>query len=124
MNEDSSAITAERFSLAGPSLILDARVHAYRRDLADVALAGQLFAPHYARALVRQCGSRPTFVFSTPSSEGHPASALRPGEELAGLELPARWAWANCRHAHHAGYVEKQRSVGRGNGWEGRVDSI
>src|SRR3546814_16100351 len=98
MNEDSSAITAERFSLAGPSLILDARVHAYRRDLADVALAGQLFAPHYARALVRQCGSRPTFVFSTPSSEGQPASELLPGEEFAVLEFSGRWAWGYCRH--------------------------
>ncbi|HEY9553534.1 NlpC/P60 family protein [Allosphingosinicella sp.] len=105
-NEDSSSSTAERFSLAGPSLILDARVHAYRRDLADVALAGQLFAPHYARALVRQCGSRPTFVFSTPSSEGQPASELLPGEEFAVLEFSGRWAWGYCRHDHYVGYVE------------------
>ena len=35
---------------------------AYRRDLADIALAGQLFAPHYARPMMRSCGARPAFM--------------------------------------------------------------
>ena len=40
--------TDERFHLTGPSLALDPRIHAYRNDIADIALAGQIFAPHYA----------------------------------------------------------------------------
>src|SRR3546814_3742851 len=37
-----------RFTLTGRSVALDRRVNAIRGDLADVALAGRYFAPHYS----------------------------------------------------------------------------
>ncbi|MDP9412910.1 MAG: C40 family peptidase [Pseudomonadota bacterium] len=87
-------------------MLLDERVHAYRRDLADIALAGQLFAPHYARPLIRSCGTRGSFVYAQPSDEGSPATELLPGEEFAVLEISGGWAWGYCRHDHYVGYVE------------------
>ena len=102
----SSSSTAERFALSGPSLILDQRVHAYRRDIADIALAGQLFAPHYARPLVRGCGSRSAFVHREASSDVEPVSELLPGEQFAVLEISGHWAWGYCRADHYVGYVE------------------
>ena len=39
------------FALTGPSVTLDPRTHAVRGDLADVRLAEQVFAPHYAAPL-------------------------------------------------------------------------
>jgi hypothetical protein len=104
--EASSSSTAERFTLSGPSIPLDDRIHAYRRDIADIALAGQIFAPHYARPLVRSCGTRSTFVYGTPSAEGPPTSQLLPGEEFAVLEISGGWAYGYCRHDHYVGYVE------------------
>jgi cell wall-associated NlpC family hydrolase len=104
-NDPSSSSTAERFTLEGPSLRLDPRVHAYRTDIADIALAGQLFAPHYARPMIRGCGARPTFVRPTASAEAPPSSELLPGEAFAVLELSAHWAWGYCRHDHYVGYV-------------------
>jgi cell wall-associated NlpC family hydrolase len=87
-------------------LVLDERVHAYRRDIADIALAGQIFAPHYARPLIRGCGIRETFVRPRPSAQEPPSSQLLPGEEFAMLEVSAGWAWGYCRADHYVGYVE------------------
>lgn len=103
---DSSSSTAERFELAGPSLKLDQRVHAWRRDLADIALAGRLFAPHYARPLVRACGARPACLYATPSADQDAASELLPGETFAVLEYAGGWAWGYSCHDHYVGYVE------------------
>jgi hypothetical protein len=105
-NEDSSSSTAERFELAGPSLKLDQRVHAWRRDLADIALAGRLFAPHYARPLVRACGARPAWIYASPSGDQDATSELLPGETFAVLEYAGGWAWGYSCHDHYVGYVE------------------
>ena len=105
-NGDSSCSTAERFSLTGPSLPLDPRVHAFRHDLADIALAGRIIAPHYARAVLRSCGAHATFVRREGRSEADPVSELLPGEEFAVLEYAGGWAWGYCAADHVVGYIE------------------
>jgi hypothetical protein len=91
--------------LSGPSLELDPRIHAYRSDIADIALAGQLFAPHYARPVMRTCGPRPAAVRTAPSEEAEQVSMLQPGEEFAVLDVAGDWAWGYRRADHHVGYV-------------------
>ncbi len=103
---ESSSSTAERFTLSGPSLKLDERIHAYRRDLADVALAGQLFAPHYARPLIRSCGALTTPLRSEASDTAPVISELLPGEQFAVLEYASGLAWGYCLQDHKVGYVE------------------
>ena len=103
---DSCFSTADGFSLTGPSIPLDARINAYRDDLADIALAGRVLAPHYARPLPRGCGSRSAYVWPAPDAEGDPVSELLPGEEFAVLEYAGGWAWGYCMADHIVGYVE------------------
>ena len=43
----------DRFGLTGTSQAYDPRVTAIRPDLADIAVAGQHFAPHYAAPMMR-----------------------------------------------------------------------
>ncbi|MGS1017502.1 C40 family peptidase [Allosphingosinicella humi] len=86
--------------------MLDERVHAFRRDIADIALAGQIFAPHYARPLMRRCGPRPAFMRAGPSEDALITSQLLPGEEFAALEMNGHWAWGYSRADHYVGYVE------------------
>lgn len=109
-NADSSSSTeaarAGTFSLRGHSLPLDSRVHAHRRDIADVALAGQVIASHYAAPLERACGSRATLVWPEAAAEGDPVSELLPGEGFAVLEYTGPWAWGYCTADHRVGYVE------------------
>jgi hypothetical protein len=103
---DSSSSTDEVFCLDGPSRPVDARIHAWRNDLADIALADRVFAPHYARPVLRACGSHPTFVWPGPLGEGEPISELLPGEEFAVLEYAGGRAWGFCAADHVVGYVE------------------
>jgi len=103
---ESFSSTGDHFRLTGPALPLDPRIHAYRRDLADIDLAGQIIAPHYARRLVRGCGSRAAFVWPKPDTEGDAISQLLPGEEFAVLEYAGGWAWGYCVADHVVGYVE------------------
>jgi hypothetical protein len=103
---DSSSSTDDHFRLDGPSRPIDARIHAWRKDLADIALAGRIFAPHYARPLPRGCGSQAARVWPGPAAEGDAVSELLPGEEFAVLEYAGGWAWGFCAADHVVGYVE------------------
>lgn len=105
-NGASSSSTDEWFRLTGPSLTLDPRIHAYRDDIADIGLAGQVLAPHYARPLVRGCGSRHTAIHAAPKDDSQVISELLPGEEFAVLEYAGGWAWGYARADHVTGYVE------------------
>jgi hypothetical protein len=105
-NGDSSSRTDERFRLTGRSLTLDPRIHAYRKDIADIALAGQIFAPHYARPLLRACGLEAAPVRVTPGTDADAIAELAPGDAFAVLEYAGGWAWGYAQASHLVGYVE------------------
>jgi hypothetical protein len=82
-------------------------VHAYRSDLADIALAGQLFAPHYARPVTRVCKVG-TVVRSAPSEDADVIYAMAAGEEFALLDTTGGWAWGYRRKDHRVGYLRAE----------------
>lgn len=102
----SSCSTAEHFRLAGPSLPLDPRLHAFRRDLADIRLAGQVIAPHYASPVVRAGGAQHIPIRTDASQDAAILSELLPGESFAVLEYAGGWAWGYCVTNPLVGYVE------------------
>src|SRR6185312_3290083 len=65
--------SADAFILTGPSDLPDPEYHAYRKDLADVALAARVIASHYAEVLPRAIGTA-TALRSAPSED---AATLR-----------------------------------------------
>lgn len=78
-----------------------------RGDIADIALAGTLFAPHYACPMTRSC-----VVPSTPvrerADDGSPLiSELLYGEAFEVLDLNGEWAWGYCAADHYVGYVHQ-----------------
>lgn len=104
----SSSSTAERFTLSGPSIALDPKIHAYRSDIADIALAGQLIAPHYARAMSRRVAEGAELRESNDDQSALVAE-LTAGEELAVLDITGAWAWGYRRKDHRVGYVAVDR---------------
>jgi cell wall-associated NlpC family hydrolase len=93
-----------RFALTGPSRALDHRENAARRDLADIAVAGQWFAPHYAVPRSRSCGVGGADILSA-DNKGARISQLLPGERFAVLEQSGDWAWGYSEHDRYVGYV-------------------
>lgn len=94
-----------RFRLDGPSIALDPRVHAFRPDIADLALAGQVFASHYARPETWRCANPSNMIHGNPSVEATATSQLLHGEEFAVIDINGGWAWGYSRHDHYVGYT-------------------
>ncbi|MFS0735439.1 NlpC/P60 family protein [Sphingomonas sp. 1P06PA] len=97
--------SGERFTLTGPSITLDPRNHAARRDIADVALAGVLFAPHYAAPEIMTCGTSATMIRSHGNHGAVALSQLLPGEAFALLDVDDGWAWGYGLHDRYVGHV-------------------
>jgi hypothetical protein len=85
--------------------VLDPTIHAFRADLADVALAAHLFAPHYARPVIRYCGPSPAAVRASPVLSSEALFELDAGEEFALLDVTGGWAWGYRRSDHRVGYL-------------------
>jgi len=80
------------YPLAGPSDLPDPRTHAYRKDLADVALAGRVIASHFAEPLVRRLGAGAPLL-AAPEDGAEVLAELPAGAELAMLDNSRGWAW-------------------------------
>ena len=94
-----------KFVLHGPEEEFDPRITAHRGDLADVALAGKMFAPHYAVPMPMRC-SAPKAMIRKHSGKDHEAiSELLHGEDFHVLDIAGDWAWGYCGHDGYVGYV-------------------
>lgn len=100
-----SPLTRKRVKLDGVSRDYDARVRAIRPDLADVALAGLYFAPHYAAPVARRCVAASAMVRGAPDAGAGAITELLRGEAFHALDTRSGWAWGYCGHDHYVGYV-------------------
>ncbi|WP_240325523.1 SH3 domain-containing protein [Sphingomonas mesophila] len=80
------------YPLAGPSDLPDPATHAYRSDLADVALAGRVIASHYAEPLQRRLTDAAT-LRDAPSNDASPIAELPAGATIGVLDIRGGWAW-------------------------------
>ena len=94
------------FFLSGPSRTLDPRVNAMRGDLADVALAGKHFSPHYASPIERFCAIPFAPICDKPN--GGQVSELLAGEAFMLLDISGGWAWGFSKHDHYVGYIDAE----------------
>ena len=93
------------YTLSGHSLVGDKRTTPIRGDLADISLAGKLFAPHYAVPMIRTGIAPVTEIHAEPHMTSMPVSSLMHGEEFAVLDVAGEWAWGYCLHDNYLGYV-------------------
>ena len=95
----------DHFGLTGKSHAFDPRIVAIRPDLADIAVAGIHFAPHYAAPMMVS-GVLPAAVMrGSPSLDADQTSELLFGEGFALLDLTGGWAWGYSLADHYVGYL-------------------
>jgi hypothetical protein len=94
-----------KFVLNGPEEDFDPRITAHRGDLADIALAGKLFAPHYAAAMPMRCSAPKAMVRKQPGKDHEAISELLHGEDFQVLDIAGDWAWGYCGNDGYVGYV-------------------
>ncbi len=95
----------QTYRLSGHSIEGDRRTTPIRGDLADIKLAGKLFAPHYAVPMLRTGIAPVTEIHAEPHLSSMPVSALMHGEEFAVLDIAGEWAWGYCLHDDYLGYL-------------------
>lgn len=96
--------------LTGPSLRLDPRIHAYRSDIADIALAGRLVSPRYVAGVVMaSAGLAPMRAAAAPDAVQ--TSELLPGEGFTIFDRSGDWAWGQAANDAYVGWVEADALV-------------
>lgn len=98
-----SPIADGGFQLSGRSERPDPSTHAYRQDLADVALAGRVIASHYSEPLLRHLVTDAALRVEA-SAEAEPIGALKAGDEYHMLDSSRGWAWGYAASGR-VGYV-------------------
>jgi hypothetical protein len=93
------------YKLSGHSIEGDPRTTPIRGDLADIKLAGLLFAPHYAVPMIRTGIAPVTEIHAEAHMSSMPVSSLMHGEEFAVLDVAGEWAWGYCLHDNYLGYL-------------------
>ena len=96
----------ESFALSGVSNPPDPLTNAYRKDLADTALAGRVIASHYADPLLRHLASGAPLL-SEPDNDAEPLAELQPGDPLRMLDMSRGWAWGYGPNGR-VGYVRAE----------------
>ncbi len=98
--------TRTSFSLSGPSIELDARTLAVRGDLADIALAGKLFVPHYAQPMAMTCTDDATAIFAMQDRASEIVGELERDTTFMVVDMAGGWAWGFRATDHIVGYVD------------------
>lgn len=103
---NSSATSARKsFALLGRSTVLDPTRHAVRKDLADVRLANQVFAPHYAAHLPRRVVIA-TELRAERAIDSARLATLAVGESFDMLDVTGDSAWGVASASGLVGYVD------------------
>jgi cell wall-associated NlpC family hydrolase len=83
---------------------LDPREHAWREDLADIALADRIAVPNYVAPLIQEATAQVPLL-SADRADAPAASELLPGERFAVLDTGHGYAWGFSVADHYVGHV-------------------
>jgi hypothetical protein len=89
----------------------DPDFHAFRQDLADVALAGRVIASHYAEPVPRRLAAAAAFRRAADDA-AELIAELGVGDEYWMLDDTRGWAWGYAGPDGRVGYVRAEALAG------------
>lgn len=90
------------FELGGRSDPPDPATHAFRKDLADISLAGQVIASHYAEPLLRHLAENSPLMAGY-DDDAEMLAMLTKGDEFYMLDCSLGWSWGYA--GNRVGYI-------------------
>lgn len=93
---DTTDLDGKSFVLPGPMKITDPARTPVRGDLADIALAGRYFVPHYAVPLLRRIVGAGAMLRSNARTDGEALAKLDAGSVFRVLDVAGQTAWGQC----------------------------
>ena len=93
--------------LDGVSADPDPARFAYRKDLADVALAGEVIASHYAKPVMREL-HREARLRVEPDEDAPVIATLPAGAPFALLDSRGGWSWGYGGDDRLVGYLSEE----------------
>lgn len=94
--------------LTGPRVPIDPACEAVRGDLADIRLAGRVFAPHYAAPLAMTAIAE-TPLYTGTSESSNVAGQLATGDPFDALDFAHGFVWGRAPASNRVGYVPRAR---------------
>ncbi|HEX8412711.1 MAG TPA: hypothetical protein VF637_02335 [Sphingomicrobium sp.] len=106
-NRPLSPTRADEIRLTGPTALPDPKFNAYRRDLADRALAHCVIASHYVDAVSLKLSTRAQ-LRAARSDEAVSLADLPEGSAFRLLETNVGWSWGYGGADNLVGYVRAE----------------
>jgi len=94
---------------------LDRRLHAYRNDLADARLKGQVEAGRFIAGRPARIGVPVADMLAAPAAAAGMNTQLLLGEDLLVFEEEPEWAWAQAMRDNYVGYVARSAIATEGD---------
>ena len=93
------------YRLSGHSIEGDKRTTPIRGDLADIKLAGKLFAPHYAVPMPHAVKAGGATLRKAGKADADALETLAAGALFDVLDMAGGWAWGQFGEDGPVGYV-------------------
>ncbi len=88
--------------------LLDRRLNAYRPDLADLSLRGQVEAAHFVSPQTYHLTAPLADIRSTPNESAELTSQALFGETVQVYDMAGGWAWAQLQEDGYVGYLRAE----------------